>query len=42
MFSTGNKKRRVLAGFGVVVAALVIFISISSQRRCSAEGKGSD
>ena len=29
-------------GFAAVVAALVIFIGISSQRRCIAEGKGSD
>ena len=42
MFSTGNKKKRVVLGFTLVVAALVVFISISSQRRCSAEGKGSD
>ena len=42
MFSTGNKKKRVVVGFTIVVAALVVFISISSQRRCSAEGKGSD
>jgi len=42
MFRTGNKKKRVVAGFVLVVAVLVIFISISSQQRCSAEGKGSD
>ncbi|RII30519.1 MAG: peptidase S41 [Geobacter sp.] len=42
MFRTGNKRKRVVAGFALVVAFLVIFISISSQQRCSAEGKGSD
>lgn len=42
MFSTGNKKKRIVMGFSIVVAVLVVFISISSQRRCSAEGKGSD
>jgi carboxyl-terminal processing protease len=42
MFNTGNRTKRVIAGFVIVVAVLVIFISISSQRRCAAEGKGSD
>lgn len=42
MFTKGSKKTRVMAGFAVVVATLVIFIGISSQRRCAAEGKGSD
>ncbi|MDD5286263.1 MAG: S41 family peptidase [Desulfuromonadaceae bacterium] len=31
-----------IAGFAVVAAVLVMFIGISSQRYCSAEGKGSD
>jgi carboxyl-terminal processing protease len=38
----GSKKTRMIAGFAVVVAVLVTFISISSQRRCSAEAKGND
>ncbi len=42
MASTGGSKKRVAAGFAIVVAALVIFIGISTQRHCSAEGKGSD
>ena len=42
MFSKGSKKKRVLAGFAIIIATLVIFIGISSQRRCAAEGKGSD
>src|SRR5512141_14566 len=42
MFTKGSKKTRVMAGFAVVVATLVIFIGISSQRRCAAEGKGRD
>ncbi len=42
MFTKGSKKTRVMAGFAVVVATLVIFIGISSQRHCAAEGKGSD
>lgn len=37
----GSKKTRMVAGFAVIVAFLSIFI-ISSQRRSSAEGKGSD
>lgn len=41
MFRKGSRKR-VIAGFTVIVAALVIFIGISSQRRCAAEAKGSD
>jgi len=36
-----SKKTRIIAGFTVIVAFLSIFI-ISSQRRSSAEGKGSD
>ena len=42
MFRKGSRNQRVIAGFTLVVAALVIFIGISSQRRCAAEGKGSD
>jgi carboxyl-terminal processing protease len=42
MFKTGSRKKKVAFGFTLVVAVLVIFISISSQRHCSAEGKGSD
>jgi len=42
MSTPGSKKTRMIAGFAVVVAVLVAFISISSQRRCSAEAKGSD
>ena len=42
MRTPGSKKTRMIAGFAVVVAVLVTFISISSQRRCSAEAKGSD
>ncbi len=42
MFRKGSRNKRVIAGFTLVVAALVIFIGISSQRRCAAEGKGSD
>ena len=38
----GSKRTRVVAGFAMVVAVLVAFIAISSQRHCSAEGKGSD
>jgi carboxyl-terminal processing protease len=42
MSTPGGNKKRVVMGFAVIVAALVIFIGISSQRRCIAEGKGSD
>lgn len=42
MSASGNKKKRVFAGFAVVVAALVFVIGFSSQRHCSAEGKGAD
>ena len=42
MVTTGSKKKRVVMGFAIVMAALVIFIGISSQRRCIGEGKGSD
>lgn len=42
MATPGNNRKRVVMGFAIVVAALVIFIGISSQRRCIAEGKGSD
>ena len=42
MFTKGSKKKRVAVGFAIIVATLVIFISISSQRHCVAEGKGSD
>ena len=38
----GSRNKRVIAGFVLIVATLVIFIGISSQRRCAAEGKGSD
>jgi len=37
----GSKKTKMIVGFAVIVAFLSIFI-ISSQRRSSAEGKGSD
>ncbi|MBT1071444.1 S41 family peptidase [Pelotalea chapellei] len=42
MFTKGSRTKRVIAGFAVIVATLVIFIGISSQKRCAAEGKGSD
>ena len=42
MFRLGSRKKRVLAGLVIVISTLVIFIGISSQHRCSAEGKGSD
>lgn len=42
MSTPGSKKTRMIAGFAMVVAVLVSFIAISSQRHCSAEGKGSD
>lgn len=42
MSTPGSKKTKMIAGFAVVAAVLVMFIGISSQRYCSAEGKGSD
>jgi len=42
MSAPGSKKTKVIAGFAMIVAVLVAFIAISSQRHCSAEGKGSD
>jgi len=42
MFTKGSRKKRVMVGFALVVAALVVFIGISSQQHCAAEGKGSD
>jgi len=42
MFRLGSRKKKVLAGLVIVISTLVIFIGISSQHRCSAEGKGSD
>ncbi len=42
MSAPGSKKTRMIAGFAMVVAVLVVFIAISSQQHCSAEGKGSD
>jgi carboxyl-terminal processing protease len=42
MASPVSSKKRVLMGVSILIAALVIFISISTQRRCDAEGKGSD
>lgn len=42
MSAAGSKKTKFIAGFAMVVAVLVSFIAISSQRHCSAEGKGSD
>jgi carboxyl-terminal processing protease len=42
MATPERSKKKVIVGFAIVVAALVIFIGISSQRRCIAEGKGSD
>jgi len=41
MSAPGSKKTKMIVGFAVIVAFLSIFI-ISSQRRSSAEGKGSD
>ncbi|HPX61022.1 MAG TPA: S41 family peptidase [Deltaproteobacteria bacterium] len=38
----GSGKKRLLAGFTIAILTLVIFIGFTSQRRCSAEGKGSD
>ncbi|MBC7962788.1 MAG: S41 family peptidase [Steroidobacteraceae bacterium] len=42
MITPGSKKTKMIAGFAMIVAVLVAFIAISSQRHCSAEGKGSD
>ena len=42
MFKSGSKKKRIVAGFTIIIVTLVLFIGISSQRRCAAEGKGSD
>src|SRR5450631_1151654 len=42
MASPGSSRKRVVMGLAILISALVIFIGISSQRRCSAEGKGSD
>lgn len=38
----GRNRKRVVLGFVAVIAVLVVFIGISTQRRCIAEGKGSD
>jgi carboxyl-terminal processing protease len=42
MATPGSSKKKVVMGLSIMVLALVIFIGISSQRRCDAEGKGSD
>jgi len=42
MATPGNSKKRIVAGFAIIIATLIIFIGISSQRHCIAEGKGSD
>lgn len=42
MSAPGGKRKKMIAGFTIVAAVLVMFIGISSQRYCSAEGKGSD
>lgn len=42
MSRSASNKTKMIAGFAMVVAVLVAFIAISSQRHCSAEGKGSD
>jgi len=42
MSTPGSKKTKMIAGFALVAAVLIMFIGISSQRYCSAEGKGSD
>jgi carboxyl-terminal processing protease len=42
MATPGSSKKKVLMGFSVMVVALVVFIGISSQRHCVAEGKGSE
>jgi len=41
MFKNGFRNKRVVTGFALVIATLVIFVGINSQRRCEAEGKGS-
>ncbi|MDA8413278.1 MAG: S41 family peptidase [Desulfobacteraceae bacterium] len=42
MATPGNGKKRIVMGCAILITALVVFIGISSQRRCIAEGKGSD
>jgi carboxyl-terminal processing protease len=42
MATPGSSRKRVVMGLAILISALVIFIGISSQRRCIAEGKGSD
>ena len=42
MASPVSSKKKVFMGVSILIAALVIFIGISTQRRCDAEGKGSD
>jgi carboxyl-terminal processing protease len=42
MITPGSKKTKMIAVFAVVAFVLIVFIGISSQRYCSAEGKGSD
>ena len=42
MFTRGSKKKRVLVVGVLVVVTLVFSICFISQRRCAAEGKGSD
>lgn len=42
MAALGNRKKRFVAGFVIAALAAVVFVGISPQRRCSAEGKGSD
>lgn len=42
MSPTGKSKKKFAAGLALVIAVLVVFIGISSQKRCEAEGKGSD
>ncbi len=42
MFNMDRNRKRFLAGLAVISVALVILIGVSSQRRCQAEGKGSD
>src|ERR1700688_4359206 len=42
MFTTGSRKKKVAFGFVLVVAVLVVFIGVSTQRHAAAEAKGSD
>src|SRR6185369_8520980 len=42
MATPGSSRKRVVMGCAILITALVIFIGIGSQLRCSAEGKGSD